>query len=102
LIKLFKSQRDKVYLNANAVVGLASYRAVQNIMNSTSQNMEIEEVKHVEAYEVLKISLDSGLKLAVTYTSNRDSKPALKPLASDLIEVLPGLELVNQNTIRDW
>lgn len=95
LIQLFKSQRDKVYLNANAIEGLASYRALQSRMNSTSQNMEIDDVKHVEAYEVLKISLDSCLKLAVASTFDRDSKPPLKPLASDLIEVLPGLELVN-------
>jgi LmbE family N-acetylglucosaminyl deacetylase len=94
LISLFKSQRDKVYLNSNAIVGLASYRALQSRMNSTSENKEIDGIKHVEAYEVLKISLDNTLKLADTSTIVLENEYAAKPL-DGVIEILPGLELFN-------
>jgi LmbE family N-acetylglucosaminyl deacetylase len=97
LISLFKSQRDKVYLNSNAIVGLAAYRALQSRMNSTSENREIHMVKHVEAFEVLKISLDDSLKLAQTASIKFEDKSmvasmiAKKSLTNGLIEILPRL-----------
>jgi LmbE family N-acetylglucosaminyl deacetylase len=95
LISLFKSQRDKVYLHSSAIVGLASYRALQSRMNSTSDNREIDGIKYVEAYEVLKISLDNGLKLAHTDAIARENMRAAKPLAEDVIEISPEIELIN-------
>jgi LmbE family N-acetylglucosaminyl deacetylase len=96
LVRLFKSQRDKVYLHSNAIIGLASYRALQSRMNSTAENMEIEEVKHVEAFEVLKISLDSSLKLAhVNSIVSSEEKMGHKPLTEDLMEIMPQLEIAN-------
>lgn len=95
LIEMFKSQRDKVYLNSSAIVGLASYRALQSRMNSTPENREIDNVKHVEAYEVLKISLDANLTLSHTTTTKGENTLDTEVLTNDLIKKLPRLELIN-------
>jgi LmbE family N-acetylglucosaminyl deacetylase len=95
LIEMFKSQRDKVYLNSNAIVGLASYRALQSRMNSTPENREIDNVKHVEAFEVLKISLDSNLMLTHSKMTTINSALDASVLTNDLIENYPRLELIN-------
>jgi LmbE family N-acetylglucosaminyl deacetylase len=55
LIKLFWSQQSKLYLRANAIKGLAEYRALQSRLNTT--------VNYVEAFEVLKLCLDKEFKL---------------------------------------
>ena len=55
LIKLFWSQQSKLYLKADAIKGLAQYRALQSRL-STSINF-------VEAFEILKICLNSEFKL---------------------------------------
>jgi hypothetical protein len=97
LIQVFySSQRDKVYLKSSGIIGLSSYRALQSRLNSTSENREIGGVTHVEAYEVLKISLDNELKLSQKSTIAPENEAALKPLADDVIEISPGLELINQ------
>jgi LmbE family N-acetylglucosaminyl deacetylase len=61
MIELFKSQREKVYLHADAIKGLGAYRALQSRLNASN---EIERPVHVEAFEVLKMCIDSGFKLA--------------------------------------
>lgn len=63
IIKLIKSQRDKVYLKAAAIKGLAAYRALQSRLNSSTRN---EELIHVEAFELIKMWIDCGFKLAIT------------------------------------
>ena len=55
LVKLFWSQQSKLYLRANAIKGLAEYRALQSRLNTT--------VNYVEAFEVLKLCLDKEFKL---------------------------------------
>lgn len=95
MIEMFKSQRDKVYLNANAIAGLASYRALQSRMNSTPDNREINKVKHVEAFEVLKISLDSSLTLSHTAITKLEGSLDTRALTNDLIEYLPSFEFIN-------
>jgi len=55
LVKLFWSQQSKLYLRANAIKGLAEYRALQSRLNTT--------VSYVEAFEVLKLCLDKEFKL---------------------------------------
>jgi LmbE family N-acetylglucosaminyl deacetylase len=62
LIELFKSQRDKIYLHADAIKGLAAYRALQSRLNFSNQNV----ITYVEAFEVMKICIDDGFKLANT------------------------------------
>jgi LmbE family N-acetylglucosaminyl deacetylase len=59
LVKMFSSQENKLYIKAgNAIRGLAEYRALQSRLNTT--------IGYVEAFEVLKISLDSEFKLWTT------------------------------------
>jgi LmbE family N-acetylglucosaminyl deacetylase len=59
LIELFKTQRDKIYLHANAIRGLAAYRALQSRLNSSNQT----DLIYVEAFEVMKMCIDNGFKL---------------------------------------
>ena len=59
LIEIFKSQRDKVYLRANAIKGLAAYRALQSRLNTLTLGDS-----YVEAFEALKVCVDKGFKLA--------------------------------------
>jgi LmbE family N-acetylglucosaminyl deacetylase len=47
LIKIFWSQHQKLYLKANAIKGLAEYRALQSRLNTS--------INFVEAYEVIKL-----------------------------------------------
>jgi LmbE family N-acetylglucosaminyl deacetylase len=55
LIKLFWSQKSKLYLKADAIKGLAQYRALQSRLSTT--------INFVEAFEILKIFLNSEFKL---------------------------------------
>ena len=55
LINIFWSQQSKLYLKANAIKGLAEYRALQSRMNGS--------IKYVEAFEVLKLCFDAYFKL---------------------------------------
>jgi LmbE family N-acetylglucosaminyl deacetylase len=55
LIDIFWSQKSRLYLKANAIKGLAEYRALQSRLNT--------EVKYVEAFEVLKLCFDIDFKL---------------------------------------
>ena len=58
LIQIFKSQRDKVYLHANAIKGLAAYRALRSRLNTQTRD------SYVQAFEALKICVDKGFKFA--------------------------------------
>jgi LmbE family N-acetylglucosaminyl deacetylase len=68
LIKLFKSQHDKIYLKANAIKGLAEYRALQSRLNAKPNyddagfNYNVP-FGYVEAFEVLKMCVDNEFKL---------------------------------------
>jgi len=55
LINIFWSQQSKLYLKANAIKGLAEYRALQSRMNGS--------IKYVEAFEVLRLCFDAYFKL---------------------------------------
>jgi len=55
LIEIFWSQQSKLYLKANAIKGLAEYRALQSRLNTG--------VKYVEAFEALKICFDKNFQL---------------------------------------
>ena len=69
LIKLFKSQRDKIYLKANAIKGLAEYRALQSRLNGRNDrtilngSSVVEDPLYVEAFEVTKMCFDREFKL---------------------------------------
>jgi len=55
LIKIFWSQQSKLYLKANAIKGLAEYRALQSRLNTS--------INYVEAFEVLKLCFGKDFKL---------------------------------------
>jgi LmbE family N-acetylglucosaminyl deacetylase len=55
LIKIFWSQQSKLYLKANAIKGLAEYRALQSRLNTT--------INYVEAFEVMKMCLGKEFRL---------------------------------------
>lgn len=55
LIKVFQSQRNKLFTRSNAVKGLAEYRAFQNRLNGS--------FTAVESFEVLKMCLGKDFQL---------------------------------------
>jgi LmbE family N-acetylglucosaminyl deacetylase len=55
LIKIFWSQQSKLYLRANAIKGLAEYRALQSRLNTS--------INYVEAFEVLKMCFGKEFRL---------------------------------------
>jgi LmbE family N-acetylglucosaminyl deacetylase len=68
LIEIFWSQQSKLYLKANAIKGLAEYRALQSRLNT--------EVKYVEAFEIVKLCFDKDFKLlTVPYEKIKTSVP---------------------------
>jgi LmbE family N-acetylglucosaminyl deacetylase len=93
LIKLFRSQHDKIYLKANAIKGLAEYRALQSRLNGTltrssEEGTSYTEVyKYVESFEVLKMCVDKEFKLSripVNYSLNRNN--VVKNEKSEILE----------------
>jgi LmbE family N-acetylglucosaminyl deacetylase len=73
LIELFKSQRDKVYLHASAIKGLAAYRALQSRLNFSTM---LPEPVHVEAFETMKMCIDNTFKLSHNkFTELSESRP---------------------------
>jgi LmbE family N-acetylglucosaminyl deacetylase len=67
LIRLFKSQRDKIYLKANAIKGLAGYRALQSRLNTSINCVDsldyMDSFDYVESFEVLKMCINNEFKL---------------------------------------
>ncbi len=70
LIRIFWTQSTKLYLKANAIKALAEYRALQSRFNTT--------VNYVEAFEVLKLYVDTEFKLS--------KRPSEKPFIAYLEE----------------
>ena len=77
LVKIFWSQQTKLYLKANAIKGLAEYRALQSRLNTS--------INHVEAFEVLKMCFGKEFKL---WKVPNDRMPrAAKAKPSEIIEL---------------
>jgi LmbE family N-acetylglucosaminyl deacetylase len=53
LINIFLSQKDKMFIQSNAIKGLAQYRALQSRLGVTA----------MEAFEVLKVTFEQDFKL---------------------------------------
>ena len=70
LIRIFWSQRSKLYTKANAIKGLAEFRALQSRLNTS--------IDYVESFEVLKMCLDVEFKL--------QKVPYHKSLPNEMIE----------------
>ena len=67
LIKIFRSQNRKLYIQSNGVKSLAEYRALQSRLNTG--------IQYVEAFDVLKICFDANFRLlTVPYAKMYDEK----------------------------
>jgi LmbE family N-acetylglucosaminyl deacetylase len=55
LINIYWSQRSKLYTKANAIKGLAEFRALQSRLNTS--------IDYVETFDALKLCLDKEFKL---------------------------------------
>lgn len=55
LIRIYWSQRSKLYTKANAIKSLAEFRALQSRLNT--------KVNYVEAFDVMKLCLDKDFRL---------------------------------------
>jgi len=55
LIEIFWSQNSKLYLKANAIKGLAEYRALQSRLNA--------HINYASSFEVVKLCLDKQFRL---------------------------------------
>lgn len=99
LIKLFRSQRDKIYLKANAIKGLAEYRALQSRLNAKNSYTEGSfSHEYVEAFEVLKACMDNGFKLwgESMATLTRNYQSAMPHRYDQIIEVVG--QAINQTS----
>lgn len=67
LVRLFWSQSSKLYLQANAIRSLSEYRALQSRLNTT--------ISHVEAFEALKLCLDTDFRLTKAPFVKPESRP---------------------------
>ncbi len=68
LIEIFWSQQSKLYLKANAIKGLAEYRALQSRLNTG--------VKYAEAFEVLKMCFNKDFQLlTIPYEQSKNTVP---------------------------
>ena len=63
LIRIYWSQRSKLYTKANAIKGLTEFRALQSRLNGS--------INYVEAFDVLKLCIDKEFRLQrVPYEKN--------------------------------
>jgi LmbE family N-acetylglucosaminyl deacetylase len=83
LIELFRSQRDKVYLNASAIKGLAAYRALQSRLNFSSM---LPEPVHVEAFETMKMCIDNAFKLSNNRHMQLSEYVPIRPSPKGIVE----------------
>ena len=79
LIEIFWTQKNRLYLKANAIKGLAEYRALQSRLNT--------EVKHVEAFEVLKLCFDKDFRL-LTVPYARAENPNVVTNINEILEIV--------------
>ena len=97
LIKLFTSQRDKIFTKANAIKGLAEYRALQGRLYDPINHMEEcrnEAFSHVEAFEVLKLCVDMEFKLWNVPTKRVTKSEIARSGPDEILEVssVPNLQ----------
>jgi LmbE family N-acetylglucosaminyl deacetylase len=67
LIEIFWSQNSKLFLKANAIKGLAEYRALQSRLGPT--------INYVETFEVVKLCLDKQFTLMKVPHATPSEKP---------------------------
>jgi LmbE family N-acetylglucosaminyl deacetylase len=80
LIRIYWSQRSKLYTKANAIKSLAEFRALQSRLNT--------KVNYVEAFDAMKLCIDKDFRLKrVPYEKQRSSAriEALQELQTTVI-----------------
>ena len=80
LIEVFWSQQSKLYLKANAIKGLAEYRALQSRMNSS--------IKYVEAYQVMKLCLDKQFNLFKSSFQSPQTNVSVLPNMDKILQMV--------------
>jgi len=80
LIRIFWSQHEKLYLKANAIKGLAEYRALQSRLNTT--------INYVEAFEVLKLCFDREFKLLRVPYENIPASQVVSASPEEILELV--------------
>lgn len=80
LINLFLTQKDKMFLQSNAIKGLAQYRALQSRMN--------DSITSVEAFEVVKLSFSKNFNLVDALPINPYDKISSSNY-KDIMEYIP-------------
>jgi len=81
LIKFFISQKEKLFIQSNAVNGLAKYRALQSRMNTS--------VTSVEAFEVVKLSFTKDFNLFESLHSKKTVNNFKRITSKEIIEYHP-------------
>jgi LmbE family N-acetylglucosaminyl deacetylase len=89
LINLFITQKDKMFLQSNAIKGLAQYRALQSRMNTS--------ITSVEAFEVIKLSFTKNFNLIETLETNQFSNKINSFIGKEIIEYIPKKDKENYN-----
>jgi LmbE family N-acetylglucosaminyl deacetylase len=86
LLRIFRSQEEKMFIKSNAVLGMAYYRAVQSRLDPA--------ITSVEAFEVIKIGLASDLKLLGGLTNLLPEHNDFGRSGQDIIEYNPRQTLI--------
>lgn len=68
LIELYGSQKSKLFLSSNSVIGLGEYRAFQTRLDPN--------LTHVEAFEAIKLMINIDYSLLPTRRPEEDLKPS--------------------------
>ncbi len=79
LIEIFWTQQSKLYLKANAIKGLAEYRALQSRLNTS--------VKYAEAFTVIKLCLDRDFALFKAPYIKPQLQKAFEPELDEILQL---------------
>lgn len=79
LIEIFWTQQSKLYLKANAIKGLAEYRALQSRLNTS--------VKYAEAFTVSRLCFDKDFSLFKTPYHKPIIQKAFKPQLDEILQI---------------
>jgi LmbE family N-acetylglucosaminyl deacetylase len=81
LIRIYWSQRSKLYTKANAIKALAEFRALQSRLNTS--------ISYVEAFDTLKLCLNNEFKLMkVPHDKTREAKESSRLIPHEELEAV--------------
>jgi LmbE family N-acetylglucosaminyl deacetylase len=91
LLNVFYSQRDKMFIKANAIRGLAYYRALQSRLDPS--------ITSVEAFEVVKLGFATDFKILESQSSLLPGHDDIQTLSNEIIEFHPARNLIEMQTV---